>query len=104
MTTETLTNIVYMSLSSSFPPFPPGTIEHHGLGAMEIIAMDMKRSGMFLARSLSFRACTFKVLNDPLEQSIKETYDKSAKFWQKLYAAFKEAVGACTSAHSQGNI
>lgn len=44
---------------------------------MEIVAMDMKLRGMYIARQLSFHGVSFKIEEVPLSDAFKETYDKS---------------------------
>ncbi len=33
-------------------------VRDHGMGAMELLAMDMRRMGLYIARTLSFKECT----------------------------------------------
>uniref|UniRef100_A0A8U8AZJ7 Protein strawberry notch homolog 2 n=1 Tax=Geospiza parvula TaxID=87175 RepID=A0A8U8AZJ7_GEOPR len=54
-------------------------IEKRGVGAMEIVAMDMKVSGMYIARQLSFTGVTFRIEEIPLDEKYKAVYDKAAK-------------------------
>lgn len=42
-------------------------VEKRGVGAMEIVAMDMKLRGMYIARQLSFHGVGFKIEEVPLE-------------------------------------
>ncbi len=44
------------------------SIEKRGVGAMEIVAMDMKLRGMYMARQLSFSGVTFKIEEIPLQK------------------------------------
>lgn len=48
-----------------------------GVGAMEIVAMDMKLRGMYIARQLSFTGVTFKIEEVPLSQKYICMYNKS---------------------------
>lgn len=48
-----------------------------GVGAMEIVAMDMKLRGMYLARQLSFQGVTFKIEKVPLTDNFISTYNDS---------------------------
>lgn len=50
-----------------------------GVGAMEIVAMDMKVSGMYIARQLSFTGVTFRIEEIPLDEEFKARYDKAAR-------------------------
>ena len=43
-----------MELFRNFNEFL-GSVERRGVGAMEIVAMDMKLRGMYIARQLSFQ-------------------------------------------------
>lgn len=44
---------------------------------MEIVAMDMKLRGMYIARQLSFHGVTFKIEEVPLSDSFRKAYDDS---------------------------
>lgn len=50
-----------------------------GVGAMEIVAMDMKLRGMYIARQLSFTGVTFKIEEVPLTQKYIHMYNKSVR-------------------------
>lgn len=44
---------------------------------MEIVAMDMKLRGMYIARQLSFHGVTFKIEEVPLSKEFEKVYDES---------------------------
>ncbi|XP_008934565.1 PREDICTED: protein strawberry notch homolog 2-like, partial [Merops nubicus] len=67
-------------------------IEKRGVGAMEIVAMDMKVSGMYIARQLSFTGVTFRIEEIPLDQQYKIVYDKAAKLWAEALVVFQQAA------------
>lgn len=46
---------------------------------MEIVAMDMKLRGMYIARQLSFTGVTFKIEEVLLSQSYVKMYNKAVK-------------------------
>lgn len=52
---------------------------NRGVGAMEIVAMDMKLRGMYIARQLSFTGVTFKIEEVPLNQQYIHMYNKSVR-------------------------
>ncbi|KAG8146091.1 putative Strawberry notch 1-like protein, partial [Naja naja] len=54
-------------------------VERRGVGAMEIVAMDMKLRGMYIARQLSFSGVTFKIDEVHLSQHYVKMYNKSVK-------------------------
>lgn len=50
-----------------------------GVGAMEIVAMDMKLRGMYIARQLSFHGVSFKIDEVPLSPEFTTVYDNAVK-------------------------
>lgn len=46
---------------------------------MEIVAMDMKLRGMYIARQLSFKGATFAIEEVPLSDDFKQTYDDAVE-------------------------
>ncbi|XP_051980139.1 protein strawberry notch homolog 2 [Xyrauchen texanus] len=68
------------------------TIEKRGVGAMEIVAMDMKVSGMYIARQLSFSGVSFRIEEISLDDDFKLVYNKAAKLWAEALALFMQAA------------
>ncbi|KAG8454621.1 hypothetical protein GDO86_001007 [Hymenochirus boettgeri] len=93
-------NMIYMSRlgiwgeGTSFSTFDDflHAIEKRGVGAMEIVAMDMKVSGMYIARQLSFSGVTFRIEEIPLEESFKQMYNKAAQLWAEALNVFQTAA------------
>lgn len=52
---------------------------------MEIVAMDMKLRGMYIARQLSFSGVTFKIDEVLLSQEYVKMYNKSVKLVSILF-------------------
>lgn len=46
---------------------------------MEIVAMDMKVSGMYIARQLSFSGVSFRIEEITLDEEFKLVYNKAAR-------------------------
>lgn len=46
---------------------------------MEIVAMEMKLRGIYIARQLSFKDVTFRVEEVPLTEEFTKTYNDSVK-------------------------
>ncbi|XP_042365676.1 protein strawberry notch homolog 1-like [Plectropomus leopardus] len=67
-------------------------VERRGVGAMEIVAMDMKLRGMYIARQLSFTGVTFKIEEVPLTQQYIHMYNKSVRLWVKAREKFQQAA------------
>ncbi|XP_063926322.1 protein strawberry notch isoform X2 [Zophobas morio] len=67
-------------------------VEKRGVGAMEIVAMDMKLRGMYIARQLSFHGVAFKIEEVPLSKDFEKTYDASVRLWVEAMQKFHEAA------------
>nr|XP_012601196.1 protein strawberry notch homolog 2 isoform X2 [Microcebus murinus] len=67
-------------------------IEKRGVGAMEIVAMDMKVSGMYIARQLSFSGVTFRIEEIPLHPDFERVYNCSALLWAEALGVFQQAA------------
>ncbi|XP_072081067.1 protein FORGETTER 1 [Arachis hypogaea] len=61
-----------------------GALDKGGVGALELVAMDMKARGMYLCRTLSYKGADFEVIEAPLEDKMMDIYEKAAKFWSEL--------------------
>uniref|UniRef100_A0A8D2E244 Protein strawberry notch homolog 2 n=1 Tax=Sciurus vulgaris TaxID=55149 RepID=A0A8D2E244_SCIVU len=78
-------------------------IEKRGVGAMEIVAMDMKVSGMYIARQLSFSGVTFRIEEIPLSPAFERVYNRAALLaadWVGLESR-KSLWGQFWSAHQR---
>ncbi|KAM5239183.1 protein strawberry notch homolog 2 [Ctenodactylus gundi] len=67
-------------------------IEKRGVGAMEIVAMDMKVSGMYIARQLSFSGVTFRIEEIPLPVDFERVYNRAALLWAEALGVFQQAA------------
>ncbi|KAL1110543.1 hypothetical protein AAG570_008071 [Ranatra chinensis] len=67
-------------------------VEKRGVGAMEIVAMDMKLRGMYIARQLSFHGVAFKIEEVPLSDEFVKVYDDSVKLWVEAMQKFQESA------------
>ncbi|XP_004866032.1 protein strawberry notch homolog 2 isoform X1 [Heterocephalus glaber] len=67
-------------------------IEKRGVGAMEIVAMDMKVSGMYIARQLSFSGVTFRIEEIPLPPDFERVYNRAALLWAEALGVFQQAA------------
>ncbi|KHJ93704.1 helicase protein [Oesophagostomum dentatum] len=97
-------NMAYMTRLGLWGPgqaFPEFTnfinaVERRGVGAMEIVAMDMKQRGLYLARQLSFRGVSFTVREVPLSDEFVKVYDDSVKLWLECRRQFQNVLSAMT--------
>ena len=69
-----------------------GAVEKRGVGAMEIVAMDMKLRGMYIARQLSFQGVTFRIDEVELSGKMRKIYDDSVNLWVEMLHKFTEAA------------
>nr|XP_021497498.1 protein strawberry notch homolog 2 isoform X6 [Meriones unguiculatus] len=67
-------------------------IEKRGVGAMELVAMDMKVSGMYIARQLSFSGVTFRIEEIPLSPAFEQVYNRAARLWAEALSVFQQAA------------
>ncbi|XP_050330665.1 protein strawberry notch isoform X2 [Bactrocera neohumeralis] len=79
---------------TAFPAFNDFimAVEKRGVGAMEIVAMDMKLRGMYIARQLSFHGVTFKIEEVALSKEFRKVYDQSVELWVEAMQKFTEAA------------
>ncbi|KAL6511281.1 udp-glycosyltransferase [Orobanche hederae] len=61
-----------------------GSMEKGRVGALELVAMDMKARGMYVCHTLSYKGAEFEVVEVPLEAKMTELYRKAAEFWAEL--------------------
>ena len=78
-----------------------GAAEKGGVYAMEIVAMEMKHRGMYIARQLSFKDVTFEVNEVSLLPEFVKTYDDSVKMWVQLRHSFTEAEERAKIVHEK---
>ncbi|KAJ3693490.1 hypothetical protein LUZ60_008970 [Juncus effusus] len=85
-------NMAYMvrlglwGAGSSFEVFKEflGALEKGGVGALELVAMEMKARGMYLCRTLSYKGAEFEVVEAPLDERMTAIYKRAAEFWAEL--------------------
>lgn len=67
-------------------------VEKRGVGAMELVAMDMKLRGGYIARQLSFQGVAFKIEEVQLSKDFNKMYDESVELWVEAMHKFTEAA------------
>ncbi|XP_055332799.1 protein strawberry notch homolog 1-like [Paramacrobiotus metropolitanus] len=68
------------------------SIDKRGVGAMELVAMEMKHRGMYIARQLSFEGVSFVVQEVELKEDFIQLYDRCCKFWIHVEEQFEQAM------------
>jgi len=103
-------NMAYMSrlglfgAGSAFPTFEDflASLKKKGISFLELLAMELKGNGFYLARGLSFRSAEFLELEIPLTQDQIRIYDAAVQMWVDLRAALTQAVAACSDGKKDG--
>ncbi|XP_020810119.1 protein strawberry notch homolog 1 isoform X2 [Drosophila serrata] len=67
------------------------SVEKRGIGAMEIVAMDMKLRGTYIARQLSFKDVTFRIEEVIMSKEFRKTYNLAAELWAEINKKFLKA-------------
>lgn len=57
------------------------TVEKRGVGAMELVAIDMKLRGVYIARQLSFSGVQFRIEEISLSKKYIRLYDECVDLW-----------------------
>lgn len=57
------------------------TVEKRGVGAMELVAIDMKLRGVYIARQLSFSGVQFRIEEIKLSNKFVSLYDECVAIW-----------------------
>lgn len=63
-------------------------ITKHGFAAMELLAMDMKRRGVYVARQLSFEKATFSTKHVSMTDDHIVVYDQAVELWKYAKECF----------------
>ncbi|KAK7494073.1 hypothetical protein BaRGS_00014731 [Batillaria attramentaria] len=100
-------NMAYMTRLGLWGPGTPfkefndfiQAVERRGVGAMELVAMDMKLRGMYIARQLSFHGVSFHIEEIPLDAEFKKVYDESVDLWMEARSMFQKAADLIQAEH-----
>ncbi|GAX84898.1 hypothetical protein CEUSTIGMA_g12319.t1 [Chlamydomonas eustigma] len=60
------------------------SMKKRGVSFMELLAMEMKAEGKYVARGLSFKDAEFMEVEAPLEKGQAAIYDDAVKLWKQL--------------------
>jgi hypothetical protein len=80
-------------------PFPSKSdfiqsIEASGLGAMEIVAQNMKSMGGYISRNLDYSDVRYRKVEHALTEVQREIYDEMANAWQLVLNNVEQALAA----------
>lgn len=81
-------------VGSSFDTFDDfrGAISSGGVGAMEVVARDMKAQGRYLSRFISFDGVEYREVTHNLTPPQVDLYNTAAKAWQTVFQNFNKAI------------
>jgi hypothetical protein len=68
------------------------TLTRRGVGAMEMLALEMKRQGIFSSRTLSWEGADFHTVEVALSQSRTTQYDGAVQWWFKAKEEISDAL------------
>ena len=66
-------------------------LERRGVGAMELLAMEMKRMGLYVCRTLSYAGSSFTMNEEKLTAEQRAVYDAAVRFLQQLRHELEDA-------------
>ncbi|KPM11668.1 strawberry notch-like protein [Sarcoptes scabiei] len=67
-------------------------VEKRGVGAMELVAIDLKMRGMYMARQLSFKGVQFRIEHVPLSREFIKIYNSCCRLWISAKTKFEKAL------------
>ncbi|GIL61313.1 hypothetical protein Vafri_15702 [Volvox africanus] len=70
------------------------SMRRRGVSFMEMLAMEMKAEGKYVARGLSFREAEFTEVEAPLNEQQIRMYDNAAKVWSRVKTQVEAALAA----------
>ncbi|PIK62947.1 hypothetical protein BSL78_00074 [Apostichopus japonicus] len=83
---------------SSFDHFLEN-INRRGLGAAEMMAMEMKASGIYVARGLCYKEAEFVTIEANLTPEQEKMYDTACHLWNEVKTALETAVNRCNTSN-----
>ena len=75
-------------------------VSSRGVGAMEMVAMDMKARGIFMSRTLSFAGSNFDVVDYELPPQAAKKYDGIVAFWYALQEGLQASMAKINEART----
>ena len=63
------------------------TLEKRGVGALELLALELKSSGAYVSRGLAWQRCEFERWTCDLNKEASDAYDEAAAWWRGADAA-----------------
>ncbi|CAH1780986.1 unnamed protein product, partial [Owenia fusiformis] len=77
------------------------SVHRKGLGIAEMLAMEMKSSGMYVSRGLSFRQAEFCTIEAELTKDQIKMYDTAAHVWNETRKALESAISRTATTNNR---
>lgn len=77
------------------------TVQKKGLGVAEMLAMEMKSSGMYVSRGLSYIQAEFATVEIELTKDQVKMFDTAAHVWNELRVALESAISRTRSSNNR---
>ena len=77
-------------------------MKNRGVGFLEMLAMEMKASGKYVSRGLSFRQAEFASVEATLDEKQTHVYNKAAAFMSSLRACLAQALSETRTSSNRG--
>ena len=74
------------------------SMDKGGLGAMELLASELKRRGCYIARAVSFRGASFDTDTAALPDGYEAMYDACCGLWSAAKVLWSKAIRAAEEA------
>lgn len=102
------TSLDFSSSSSSWSLYPnfkafQASLEQRGLGSLEMLALEMKQQGKFMARTLSWDGAEFDTLEVKLNDEQRLVYDNAVRWWMLLKNELEDTLVRLSKMGSQPN-
>ena len=69
-------------------------LEKRGVGALEMLAIEMKTQGMYVSRGLGYNNAEFVIDECEMSPAALEMYDQAVGLWQELFCVVKSTPEA----------
>ena len=68
------------------------SLTRRGLGALEMLSIEMKAAGMYVSRGLSYKEAEFQTIEAKLTKEQIKVYDKAVSVWKELKRSLEIAI------------
>ena len=95
-----LSNLAYMvrlglwGPSTAYSDFDAfcDAVTKRGVGGLEMLAAEMKATGRYVSRGLSYAGAEFSLVETPLSPDQRDAFDAAARFWKNLLGELEWAA------------